>query len=237
MSHAQRTHGHSPPVSERDRRRHPALNEDEAEEMDVENTQEAEEEDALDKITKGSSKSDIAQRLCLHLEANPEDEEARALAKFYIRKMYIDSGGLPFNTQNPIPFDLDSLSAKELINVLENMLIYTARTKQKELVGKAINTVTNLAAIFGGTNSEKTVNQLQSDEVLRTSLFEVFLGQNFGPLLSLIIVSSSHLTNLVRAYYEKNGKPSQPVQPTQPTGAQSTASSGISSNATNKPSV
>lgn len=156
-----------------------------------------ESDDILKAITKGSQE-DVAEKLVMHLETHPQDPEARAMVKFFVRKMYIRNGGLPFNKANPIPFDLEVLSNEELANVLENMVVYSARSKQKDLVGRAMNSLTNLGYIFGGEEQAKVIDQIQSDETLRSSLFEVFLGTKFGPLLSLCITCASHVTNLAR---------------------------------------
>lgn len=213
MSHAKRVHERQVPLSAR------ARQEEEEEDMDIgEDLAETEamdearervmdEDDILKALTKGSQE-DVAQNLVMYLETHPDDPQARAMVKFYVRKLYIKTGGLPFNKGSPIPFDLDSLSNLELQNVLENMLIYSARSKQKDLVGKALNTVTNLGYIVGGAESSEVVNQVQSDESLRSSLIEVFLGTKFSPLLSLLISGSSHLSNLARNYFEnkRNGK-------------------------------
>ena len=166
-----------------------------------------ESDDILKAITKGSQE-DVAEKLVLYLETHPDDPEARAMVKFFVRKMYIRNGGLPFNKTNPIPFDLEPLSNEELANVLENMVVYSARSKQKDLVGRAMNTITNLGYIFGGEEQAKLVDQIQSDETLRSSLFEVFLGTKFGPLLSLGITTLSHVTNLIRNFVQvkRNGE-------------------------------
>ena len=193
----------------------------EEEPMDVE---EGEETDPTEVVT-GNSPADIAEKLALQLETDPENPEVRAMAKYYIRKLYIGHGGLPFNKESAIPFDLDVLSSKEMVNVLENMVIFTARTRQKDLVGRALNTITNVGYILGGKDGEKVFNQVQNDDVLRNSLFEVFLGQKFGPLLTVLITASSYLSNLYRNYYEQhNGKPAASTgsSPSSTTGTPST---------------
>jgi hypothetical protein len=217
------------------RRRKEEETEDEEEAMDVEEAEEAleDEVDPYEDIT--GTPSDIAEKLALYLNTNPENEEVRSMAKFYIRKMYIAHGGLPFNKESAIPFDLDPLSSQELVNVLENMVIFTARTTQKDLIGRALNVFTNLGKIFYGQDSEPVLAQVQNDEVLRSSLFEAFLGQKFGPFLTLLITGASHLTNLYLNYKE-NGKRTTSKRDNTNT-ASSSASSGVSSNPTNKASV
>lgn len=218
----------------RRRREEEATEEEEEEQMDVEEAEEAleDEVDPTQDIT--GSPADIAEKLALHLQTNPENEEVRSMAKFYIRKMYIANGGLPFNKESAIPFDLDPLSSQELVNVLENMVIFTARTQQKDLVGRALNVFTNLGKIFYGKDSEAVFAQVQNDDVLRSSLFEAFLGQKFGPFLTLLITGASHLTNLYLNY--QNGQRTTDKR-VNPQGAPSSASSGVPGNTTNKASV
>ena len=239
--HAQRGTGRNIQFSQPDRHQQ---EEEEAEEaMDVD---EDNEDELADFLAKSRSPADIAERLALHLETHPEDPEARALVKFNIRKIFISHGGMPFNKQDSIPYNLDELTDKELLNVLENMIIFTARTQQKELVAKALNTATNLAYIFGGENQLPVVKEVERDEVLRNSLFDVFLGQKFGPLLSLLIVGSSHLSNLARNYLD--GKRSKPAtrpaagnggnaNGTNPNSASTGVGPGVSSNESNKASI
>lgn len=222
MSNGQRRH-----TKNRNVPRQPVQRE-ETEEEDAMDVEEAEEDDPTETIT-GNSPADIAEKLALQLETDPENPEVRAMAKYYIRKLYIGNGGLPFNKESAIPFDLDELNSKELVNVLENMVIFTARTRQKDLVGRALNTISNVGYIMGGKDSEKVFSQIQSDDVLRNSLFEAFLGQKFGPVLTLLITASSYLTNLYRNYYEeqqkKNGK-----RDTNPNPTASSSSGATSSN-------
>lgn len=200
MSHGQRVDNRQ--VSH-DARRRRQEEEEEAQDNgeDLQETEAMDEalesDDILKAITKGSQE-DVAEKLVMHLETHPQDPEARAMVKFFVRKMYIRNGGLPFNKTNPIPFNLEELTNEELANVLENMVVYSARSKQKDLVGRAMNALTNIGYIFGGPEQAKMLDQIQADETLRSSLFEVFLGTKFGPLLSLCITCASHVTNLVR---------------------------------------
>ena len=174
MSHDRRRRVQEREVPRR-RRKEEATEEEEQDEMDVEEAEEAL-EDEIDP-TKGftGTPADIAEKLALHLQTNPEDEEVRNMAKFYIRKIYVANGGLPFNKESAIPFDLDPLSSQELVNVLENMVIFTARTQQKDLIGRALNVFTNLGKIFYGNESEAVFVQVQNDDVLRTYLFQILV--------------------------------------------------------------
>lgn len=221
-------------------RRPEERSEEEAEGEDLRETEAMDEgmesDDILKAITKGSQE-DVAEKLVLHLETHPDDPDARAMVKFFVRKMYIKNGGLPFNKTNPIPFDLDALSNEELGNVLENMVVYSARSKQKDLVGRAMNSITNLGYILGGEEQAKLIDQIQSDETLRSSLFEVFLGTKFGPLLSLGITTLSHVTNLVRNFVQvkRNGQRAASTEGnTGKSSAESSrASSGVPANGSN----
>lgn len=226
MSNAHRRNG--PPSASRNAREH-----EEEEAMDVDHEGEMEETDGFEAFTKGSQ-VDIAEKLVLHLETHPEDSEARAMVQFFIRKLYVSSGGLPFDKTNPIPFDLDTCSTKELTNVLENMIIFSARTRQKELVTKAMNTCANIGYIFAGKENGKVFEQINSDTVLRNSLFEVFLGSKFSPLLAVLISGSSYITNLWRNYID--GKPRVPNGENS-SSAPTTTVGGVPSDANNKPSV
>ncbi len=211
---------------------------EEEEEMDVDEAEEApgEEVDPTESIT--GSPADIAEKLALHLQTDPENEEVRSMAKFYIRKMYISNGGLPFNKESAIPFDLDPLSSQELVNVLENMIIFTSRTQQKDLIGRALNVFTNLGQIFYGKESTAVFSQVQNDDVLRTSLFEAFLGQKFGPFLTLLITGASHLTNLYINYQnQRDGKRPSNNPTSSASGTPGQNQSSVPSNPTNKASV
>lgn len=181
---------------------------DDGDEMDVDDEQEegedAEEED--EDITRIRDPIRMAERIALELEANPGDQESRAMAKHFIRKTFISNGGLPFNTKNPIPVDLDKLSDQELVYVLENMLIYQQRTKSKHIATQAVNTLANLAYLSSKKSGNDTavgiIDSINSDEFLRQSIVEVLIGRTaqLNPLLSLVITGSSYITNLIVQY-------------------------------------
>lgn len=195
------------------------------------------EADKLMAALKGGSSADVAEKLILLLETEPDNPQARALVKFFARKMYITSGGLPFNKEDPVPYKLDDLSNQELSNILENMILYTARSKQKNITSQLLNAVTNIAYMTTGTQNTEVINQIQSDETLRSAILDVFLGTKFSPLLTLVIGSLSHISNLARNYYDgkqRNNSEAGRGKTKEPT---SSASSGVSSAETNKPSV
>lgn len=204
---------------------------EEEEAMDAE----AVEEDDLIASLAGRSQADIAEKLVLALETHPESEETRAVVKYFIRKLYVSSGGLPFNTADAIPYKLDELGNKQLVNVLENMIIYQARTKQKDLISKAVNLLANMTAIFDNDSANKIANEIQKDEVLRESLWTVFLGQKFSPIISLIITGGSYLSNLLLNY--QNGKRAARGGTPASGDGDGRSSSGVSSNESNKASV
>lgn len=195
------------------------------------------EADKLLAALKGGSPTDIAEKLVLLLETEPDNEQARALVKFFTRKMYITSGGLPFNKEDPVPYKLDGLTNQELSNILENMILYTARSKQKNITTQLLNAVTNFAYLTAGPGNAEVLNQIQSDESLRSAFLEVFLGTKFSPLLTLVISSLSHVSNLARNYYDGKQRNAGEARRGETQSPTSSAASGVSSNATNKPSV
>lgn len=216
MSHVkQRTQGHS-----QSSKRPPRVYEEE-DGMEVDQDEEAiedngeesmeDEDDSPLSVHAGRSKNitDMAEKVVLELKLNPGDPETREAAQHIIRKMYIDNGGLPFNSKDPIPHDLEKLSDKELGFVVENMIIHLARTQKSEVIAQATNAVSNVA--FFMTGEEALITQINSDGVLRQALLDTFLGSRISPLITLIISASSHVTNLLRSYIV-NGK--RNVKPT-----------------------
>lgn len=210
------------------------LRETEAMDEVVEGNMEA---DKLMAALKGSSAADVAEKLIFLLESEPDNPQARTLVKFFARKMYITSGGLPFNKEDPVPYKLDNLSNQELSNILENMILYTARSKQKNITSQLLNAVTNIAYMTTGTQNTEVINQIQSDETLRSAILDVFLGTKFSPLLTLVIGSLSHLSNLARNYYDGKQRSNDEARRGKTQEPSSSASSGVSSAETNKPSV
>lgn len=233
MSHVnKRVPGHSS-ASGRAPRAHPQEEDmevdqdaEEAEEDDPEGMED--EDDSPLSVHTGKSKNltEIAEKIVFELKVNPDDPETREAAKLLIRKMYINNGGLPFNSKDPIPYDLENLSDKELGFVVENMLIHQARTQKSEVIAQAANTFSNVAYLM--TGEEAIITQINSDNVLRQALLDTFLGSRISPLLTLIISASSHISNLIRSYVI-NGK--RTVKPTTPAPNQSqepASSSGYS---------
>lgn len=177
-------------------------------------------------VTRAKGSTEAAQKIILALQLEPNDPETREMAKLYIRKMFIDNGGLPFNSKDPIPHDLDKLNSTELGFVIENMIIHTARTKQAEIISQATNVFSNISYFF--TGEEKLVTQINSDSTLRQALLDTFVGVRISPVLSLLISASSHISNLLRSYVE-NGKRQQPTKTGEAkTTGQTTASSSSS---------
>lgn len=166
---------------------------------------------------KAKNLTEMAEKVVLELQVNPGDPETREAAKHIIRKMFIDNGGLPFNSKDPIPHDLEKLSDKELGFVVENMIIHLARTQKSEVIAQATNAVSNIA--FFATGEEALVTQINSDSVLRQALLDTFLGSRISPLITLIISASSHVTNLLRSYIingKRNVKPTTTATSTPP---------------------
>lgn len=202
---------------------------DEAEEAIEVNGEEdmEDEDDAPLSLHAGRSKNlaEMAQKIILELKLSEGDPETRETAKLLIRKMYIDNGGLPFNSKDPIPHNLENLSDQELGFVMENMIIHLARTQKSEIIARATNTVSNVA--FFMTGEEDLVTQINSDSVLRQALLDTFLGSRISPLLTLLISASSHVTNLIRTYIVNGKRSTKPTTTTQTPATQQTTNSAV----------
>lgn len=160
---------------------------------------ESDEED----FSKSNSISAMEEKIILALKVNPDDAEAREMAKILIRKKYISNGGLPFNKNDPVPHDLEKLTSVEMIHVLENIQIHEKRSAQGDLINRATSGGSNVVYLL--TGDKQVIGQVNSDNVLRKALVDVFLGTRFSPLLSLIISVFYHITNLLVSYKD-NGQ-------------------------------
>lgn len=171
---------------------------EEAMEMDTEETQHR----------APRNEAELAEAILLDLETNPNNTEIRGYAKRLIKKMYINNGGLPFNTANVLPHDLDALTDKELSNILENMVIHTIRNKHDMLVGKAVNIISNITycvtTITGNPVGKELIDDLNSDDMLRQSMVEVFLGRalQVNPLITFLVSGASHCSNVAVRYID-----------------------------------
>jgi hypothetical protein len=164
---------------------------------------EAMEDDNEDDQGYQKSQTETWDQLLLLFAASPEDPLLRAAVTAEIKRRYINNGGLPINTKDPIPVDLDAISPKELIHVAENMEIYLVRSRKDDIVSKFLNIFSNvsyLAARFGGLSVDAAVNRaFSSDHVLRQSFVEVFVGKTaqIHPILTLGVACVSHLSNIL----------------------------------------
>src|SRR5208282_4657040 len=110
--------------------------------------------------------------------------------KAKIRESFIENGGLPINTKDPMPVDLEVMTSRELIHVAQNMRIFLVRSRKDDIVSRCLNVVSNVAYLgsrFGGARVDQTLQgALQSDHVLRQSFVEVFIGRtaNIHPVLT-----------------------------------------------------
>ena len=239
MSHGTNRHrGH------RKRTRAEAFGEEEAEmeseysqaneEVDEERTTQANTEVDEEGPWKTTSETNMVEELCLQLELDPENEEIKTYAKRFIRKMYLNNGGLPINTGDSVPTNINGMNAQELSNVLENMVLAKVRTKKNYIVDKALNVVANAtylsAAVLKHPIGKNLIDQVNSDDILKTSIVEVFLGgiSQLNPLFTLIITAASHASNLLVKYID--GKHTGTVSG--PTSSSSSSSSSATGNQT-----
>lgn len=151
----------------------------------------------------GNDTPQTFEQLLLYYEASPEDPLLRAAVKAEIKRRYIENGGVPLNSKDPIPVDLDTLSPKEIIHVAQNLQIYLVRSRKDDIVSRFLNifaNITYLTARFRGANINNSINQaFAQDHLLRQSFVEVFVGRTaqIHPLLTLGVAGISHLTNIL----------------------------------------
>ena len=174
---------------------------EEVDDMDEEDDNEAMEDDnPNDQQVPDASSLD---QLTLLYEAAPEDGFLRAALKAEIRKRYIDNGGLPINTKDPIPVDLEKLSPQELIFVAQNMQIFMVRARKDDIVSRFLNIFSNTAYLIArasGYNVNQSVNRaFASDPLIRDSFMEVFIGRTaqISPFLTLSVAGLSYLSNIL----------------------------------------
>jgi hypothetical protein len=134
--------------------------------------------------------------------ASPEEVgHARATIIEIIRDLYIDSGGLPVNRENPVPIKFEEMTNEEIVYILENMRLFLVRSRKEDIVSRCMNICSNISYIWskrnGGKGDRNFANSLNSDTVLRQSFVEVFIGPTarVHPLLSLLIAGLSQATN------------------------------------------
>ena len=137
------------------------------------------------------------------LQTTPDSEPARAAARMEIERAYLLNGGVPINPTNPMPVDLEKFSSKELENIIKNITIFEARNKKDDIVSRALNIFCNASHIAGKVTkmniSNSHINAITSDQVLKESFVEVFLGRTtrVHPVLAFVISFLSHLSNIL----------------------------------------
>lgn len=168
------------------------------------------------------------------LEARPNDLETLAAAKSEIRQLYLSNGGLPFHTGSALPRDLNDFDARELSNILQNMMIASVRSKSGAFLDRALNLAQNMIQIaslqtgieFQGSATKEIAN----DDLLKECLVNTFIGgmTKVNPLIGLCVCSASHFSNLYINYTygaierqrrlatDQQNQPPQPGQPEQP---------------------
>jgi hypothetical protein len=172
------------------------------------------------------------EKLIKALECEPNDEELLAEVRSQIRQLYISNGGLPFNTANPLPQDLNVLSARDLGNILQNMMIFSVRSKSATFLDRFLNVCSNIVGItskMSGVNIEGgIVKEIASDDLLKECAVQTFLGgiSKVNPLVGLVVCSASHLSNIGLAYLNGIERQSRPTQrPITPASSSSASSS------------
>lgn len=152
--------------------------------------------------------------LLILLEADPRDSLIRAAVIVKIKNLYLNNGGIPINSDDPIPRNLNELSSLELVHVAQNMKLYLSRSSKDELVTKSMQIVANATRIINKLTGHHDVHtlaeSLNNDTTLKKAFVEVFVGQGvrIHPLASLLIAGLSHASNLaVNAVCDKNDGP------------------------------
>jgi len=140
------------------------------------------------------------------LETEPDNPELLAATKSEIRKLYLSNGGLPIDSRNPMPANLNEMSAEQLGNILQNMMIASVRSKSATFLDRALNTASNtiyLAGKHAGFDlSGNVVTELASDDLLKECAVQTFIGglTKVNPLVGLTVCVASHATNLLVNY-------------------------------------
>lgn len=157
--------------------------------------------DDQDKLDR--EKEDQYKALVIQLEAGNEDPEYRALAEQWIKDIYIEYGGTPINTADPIPVDLSKYSTKDLAKVMQNMKKYINQNEKDEVVSRCLNTLCNTAYLVTKNLrlplKYNLFEAIRSDRMLSRALVQTFVGKasSLHPILALAIATGNHATNLL----------------------------------------
>ena len=175
-------------------------------------------EEAIEDNTQNTSELDNIESLCFMLKTNPQNKDIRLQLENEIKKLYIKNGGLPINTQNPIPTDLKTKTNDELEHIVDNMMMHLNRSNKEDIVSKCLNIITNVGlatASFTGLNVPSNIYDLvNADAVLKQSIVAVFLGKGINPNPQIVFAISalSHASNFVSNFFS-NGQQRIQQQP------------------------
>lgn len=142
----------------------------------------------------------------MEYQANPDNAELRMKVMLIIKKLYLKTGGTPIVTTSALPPKFYELKPDEMVNAVDNMLLYLNRTKKNDIVTKCFNIFTNFGGWFARMLDVPVkphlFSALNDDNLLRDSVVSVFLGKsvNPSPASTLIISALSHLSNALPIY-------------------------------------
>lgn len=145
----------------------------------------------------------VLEDLFVKLRADPTNGEVRAHLERIIKRCYMEHGGVPVNTESPVPVDISSLTNTQLENVADNIQLYINRTQKADLVSRVIGTVTNICRMgslsTGIKVPESALNMMEGDHLLRDAIVKLCVGnvQGLHPFVIAFIGITSHLTAAV----------------------------------------
>jgi hypothetical protein len=180
-------------------------------EKDIEAGEEepSEEDDATLSIPTDINNISRLDKLFAILEQYPNEARVLSFARATIRKFYMSQGGATINSTDPIPVNLDIMSAKDLSNVLQNMILEQVKTKRNRITEQVLNLFSNVTYLgsvaLGNPISRGVVDQgLGGDHILRDAFVETFLGSSgkFSSFATLIVGSLNHATNFLVHHVE-----------------------------------
>lgn len=164
-----------------------------------------------------STRPNAIEKLCLEYQQHPENEELKLRVVSVIKKLYIKTGGVPIVTTSVVPPNLVELKPEQMVNAIDNLMIYTNRTKKNDLIGKCFNIFSNFSMFFAKILQvpvkSKLFDMVSEDTIFRDSIVAVFLGHNISPspATTLLISAASHLSNALPLY--KAVEPEQTEKP------------------------
>lgn len=185
--------------------------EDPRSEKDIEAGKEEASEEDDDTMALPTDINNIARldKLFAILEQHPDNPIVLVLARATIRKFYMAQGGATINTADPIPVNLETMSAADLSHVLQNMILEQVKSKRNRITEQALNLLSNITYLgsmaVGSPISKTTVDQVGGDHILRDAFVETFLGTSgkFSSFMTLIVGSLNHASNLLVHHVEE----------------------------------